>query len=130
MPTYEYRCGKCGNFEYFQKITESALTTCPHCDGTDLKRLLSLSSFQLKGSGWYKTDYASSCSGKPSSCPVSNNGESKTDTTSACSSCEALSKNVEKSADSSVTKEKKSATTSSDAGGATCCATTPAASQS
>ncbi len=59
MPTYEYNCDDCGDFDYFQRITEDALEKCPHCGGTSLRRLVSLSSFQLKGSGWYKTDYSS-----------------------------------------------------------------------
>ena len=57
MPIYEYRCKKCGKeFELFQKISDPAVNTCKFCKGSAHK-LISLSSFHLKGSGWYVTDY-------------------------------------------------------------------------
>ena len=58
MPIYEYQCGNCGKTEEaFQKFSDKPLTTCKHCKGK-LKKLISHSSFHLKGSGWYVTDYA------------------------------------------------------------------------
>ena len=58
MPIYEYKCKKCGKqFEAFQGITESDLKTCKFCRGK-VHKMMSLSSFSLKGSGWYATDYA------------------------------------------------------------------------
>src|SRR5262249_7478901 len=57
MPIYEYNCKRCGVFEVTQRITESPLSICPTCQG-DVHRLISLTSFVLKGSGWYATDYA------------------------------------------------------------------------
>lgn len=58
MPIYEYRCSKCGEiFEAFQKINDQPLTQCKYCQGK-VEKLISHSSFQLKGSGWYLTDYA------------------------------------------------------------------------
>jgi putative FmdB family regulatory protein len=63
MPIYEYRCEKCGEFEHTQRITESALQRCPTCK-RKVRRLISNTSFQLKGSGWYVTDYARAGSGK------------------------------------------------------------------
>ncbi len=63
MPIYEYECKDCGKVEeVFQKISESPLTTCRHCNG-QLKKIISQSSFQLKGSGWYVTDYGGSKAG-------------------------------------------------------------------
>ena len=62
MPIYEYLCNKCGQFELMQKITERALKRCPTCQGKVMK-LISNTSFQLKGSGWYATDYARKGSG-------------------------------------------------------------------
>jgi len=57
MPIYEYRCKKCGKeFELFQKISDPAVKTCRFCKGP-ANRLISLSSFHLKGGGWYVTDY-------------------------------------------------------------------------
>lgn len=57
MPIYEYRCEKCGEFEHTQRITDPPLQRCPNCK-RKVRRLISNTSFQLKGSGWYVTDYA------------------------------------------------------------------------
>lgn len=58
MPTYEYKCKKCGrHFEIVQRITDAPLKKCSHCGG-HVMRLLSPAAFILKGSGWYATDYA------------------------------------------------------------------------
>jgi putative FmdB family regulatory protein len=58
MPIYEYQCQKCGRTtEVMQKFSDDPLTNCPSCAGR-LHRLISNCSFQLKGSGWYVTDYA------------------------------------------------------------------------
>jgi putative FmdB family regulatory protein len=58
MPIYEYKCLKCRNeFESMQKFSDAPLKRCPSCGGP-VKRLISRSSFHLKGSGWYMTDYA------------------------------------------------------------------------
>jgi putative FmdB family regulatory protein len=62
MPIYEYKCHKCGEFEVTQRITEDALKKCPTCK-SKVERLLSRTSFILKGTGWYATDYASKPSG-------------------------------------------------------------------
>jgi putative FmdB family regulatory protein len=57
MPIYEYRCEKCGDFEQTQRISDPPLDRCPTCR-RKVRRLISNTSFQLKGSGWYVTDYA------------------------------------------------------------------------
>ena len=58
MPVYEYECLSCAKkHEIMQKITDLPLTTCPSCSGT-LKKIISNTSFVLKGTGWYATDYA------------------------------------------------------------------------
>lgn len=63
MPIYEYQCENCGyQFEQMQKISENSLIKCPSCGEDGLKKLVSATAFHLKGSGWYKTDYASSSS--------------------------------------------------------------------
>lgn len=60
MPIYEYKCTKCGHqTELWQKISDSDLTKCDLCKGK-MRKLISQSSFHLKGSGWYVTDYKSS----------------------------------------------------------------------
>jgi len=70
MPIYEYQCPKCGTFETTQRITEPALKRCPTCK-SKVERIISATSFVLKGSGWYATDYARSGSSK--SAEVSGN---------------------------------------------------------
>jgi putative FmdB family regulatory protein len=57
LPIYEYECPKCGVFELMQKITDEPIKRCPRCK-SKVKKLISESSFHLKGSGWYATDYA------------------------------------------------------------------------
>jgi putative FmdB family regulatory protein len=67
MPIYEYECVKCGIIEeVLQKFSDKPLTQCRHCRGK-LSKLVSQSTFHLKGSGWYVTDYAkkSNKSAKP-----------------------------------------------------------------
>ena len=59
MPIYEYQCGKCGSQkELMQRISEATIPKCDACKSR-MKRLISQSSFHLKGTGWYVTDYAS-----------------------------------------------------------------------
>lgn len=59
MPVYEYKCTKCNKqFEVTQRITDGPLTDCSSCGG-ELKRLITNTSFVLKGNGWYVTDYPS-----------------------------------------------------------------------
>ncbi|NOY40203.1 MAG: zinc ribbon domain-containing protein [Nitrospirae bacterium] len=59
MPIYEYLCLKCERqLEAVQKFSDAPLSTCPECGG-ELKKLISSTSFVLKGSGWYVTDYPS-----------------------------------------------------------------------
>lgn len=63
MPIYEYRCDRCQKIvEVMQKFTDKPLSRCPSCGGR-LSRLISNCSFQLKGSGWYVTDYKKGDSG-------------------------------------------------------------------
>jgi len=58
MPIYEYRCSKCGfQDEYLQKVSEPPLKVCPSCGKAKFEKLLSAPGFQLKGSGWYATDF-------------------------------------------------------------------------
>ena len=57
MPIYEYHCSKCGDFETMQKMSDKPLTKCPTCK-SKVTKLISSTTFHLKGSGWYITDYA------------------------------------------------------------------------
>lgn len=58
MPIYEYRCPSCGfQKEHLQKMSDQPLSSCPSCGSTGYAKLLSAAGFQLKGSGWYATDF-------------------------------------------------------------------------
>jgi len=100
MPIYEYKCQKCGTFETTQKITNKPLGKCPTCKGK-VKKLISNTSFQLKGTGWYVTDYARK----------GQNGESKSDNGAKSSS---ESKSESKSESPSSGKDKSSAESKSE----------------
>ncbi len=72
MPIYEYSCTKCGNtVEAMQKMSDPPLKKCPKCGGA-LSKVMSSTSFVLKGSGWYATDYAKKGNGSANS---SGNGK-------------------------------------------------------
>ena len=59
MPIYEYQCSKCNHqMEVIQKMSDESLTECPECHQPALKKLVSAAGFQLKGTGWYVTDYS------------------------------------------------------------------------
>ena len=58
MPIYEYRCSACGHQkDHLQKMSDAPLTTCPACGAESYAKQLSAAGFQLKGSGWYATDF-------------------------------------------------------------------------
>lgn len=93
MPIYEYDCERCGRFEVIQKPSEKPLALCPSCDEkgkkTKVTKAVSTSAFHLKGSGWYKTDYASSSSNgstKKSETKSNEKSETKTESTSGSAS--------------------------------------------
>ncbi|MBT3182222.1 MAG: zinc ribbon domain-containing protein [Deltaproteobacteria bacterium] len=66
MPIYEYLCKGCGeHFERFQKISDQPVSKCPKC-GKEVERLISQTSFTLKGGGWYKDGYSAKDSSKKS----------------------------------------------------------------
>jgi putative FmdB family regulatory protein len=68
MPIYEYRCATCGfENEYLQKVSDPLLTDCPDCGKPTFNKLVSAAGFQLKGNGWYATDFKNS--GKPAAKP-------------------------------------------------------------
>jgi len=81
MPIYEYECPTHGRYEVSQRITESALTSCKiEACNQPVRKLISTTSFALKGGGWYATDYAKSSGGSSSSSSIS---ETKTETSEA-----------------------------------------------
>ncbi|MHB1661136.1 MAG: FmdB family zinc ribbon protein [bacterium] len=85
MPIREYKCKECGNYmEVIQGVNEKPLEACPKCGGK-LEKLISNSSFVLKGSGWYKTDYGSSTSAASENKTKKSKDESAAAPAPACS---------------------------------------------
>lgn len=68
MPIYEYRCESCGyQKDHLQKMSDDPLTVCPSCSTPSYRKQLSAAGFQLKGTGWYATDFKGSCPAAPKS---------------------------------------------------------------
>lgn len=64
MPIYAYRCGACGHAkDVLQKMSDAPLTTCPACGAEAFSKQVTAAGFQLKGSGWYATDFRGGSSG-------------------------------------------------------------------
>ena len=120
MPLYEYLCSKCGEkFEVIQKFADAPLTVHEGCGGT-VERLISLSGFSLKGTGWYATDYAKggSSSQTRDSEPKKDSGgdssKSKTDSQSTESKAAESKPAESKSSETKTESKPASSTTKSD----------------
>jgi putative FmdB family regulatory protein len=116
MPTYEYLCQKCSHrFETWQKMTDEPLTTCDECGGP-IRRILFPAGIVFKGSGFYKTDHASSSNGNGTNGHNGHNGhdshKSKSDgeSTSTESKSSGESKSSENGSKTSSTSESKATT--------------------
>ncbi len=95
MPLYEYECMQCGKIdEVLQKFSDKPLKKCSHCSGK-LQKLISHSSFHLKGTGWYVTDYAGK-SGNTSTTQEKATKASSTDTSKSKSSKTKTEKSADK----------------------------------
>lgn len=78
MPIYEYACAECGHhLEVSQRIADDPLVTCPACGKDQLERLVSQSSFALKGSGWYADGYGGKKKDTPAASKPDKAAESK-----------------------------------------------------
>ena len=108
MPIYEYRCTECGyKNEYLQRMSDAPLTDCPECGKSTFSKLISAAGFQLKGGGWYATDFKNNGAkpkkdtpakegDKPSDSGKSNdssgkNNDSKSEASSGAGACAASS---------------------------------------
>ena len=86
MPIYEYRCSACGHeFEILQKISDRPLTECPACGKSTLSKLVSAAGFQLKGSGWYVTDFRDGNKSKKKDADTGKAPKSESETKSSAS---------------------------------------------
>lgn len=76
MPIYEYRCASCGHQqEFLRKVSDAPPTVCPQCGKASLEKMLTAAGFQLKGSGWYATDFRNQ--GAPKAKPAEGAAEAK-----------------------------------------------------
>ncbi|HXF80710.1 MAG TPA: FmdB family zinc ribbon protein [Usitatibacter sp.] len=82
MPIYEYRCESCGHQqEFLQKVSDAPLTVCTQCGKPTFSKMLTAAGFQLKGSGWYVTDFRNKASPKPGAKAESKADAAKPDAT-------------------------------------------------
>ena len=87
MPIYEYECKKCGHeFEREQRMADAPVKTCPECKGRKVTKLISRSSFVLKGGGWYAYGYADSKKTEDSSKGSDSRGETTSESASSSKS--------------------------------------------
>ncbi len=100
MPIYEYRCSSCGfQKEYLQKVSDPLLTVCPECKQETFSKMLTAAGFQLKGGGWYVTDFknkgskpeAKSSSSSTATSKSAGEGGGKSETTSTTTTASAAS---------------------------------------
>jgi len=114
MPIYAYRCESCGHAkDVLQKVSDPVLTTCPACFAETFKKQLTAAGFQLKGSGWYVTDFRGGNSGGTAPAKSGGEGDAKP---------EAGKSEVAKPADAAAASSTSSASTDtgSSSGGGTC----------
>jgi putative FmdB family regulatory protein len=110
MPIYEYKCPKCGEFEVTQRITENALKKCPTCK-SKVERQLSRTSFILKGTGWYVTDYAKKSGGDAAAKAETGKTESAKSESSASDSSKSDASGKAESSSSAANGKSESAST-------------------
>ena len=88
MPIYEYRCGACGfQKEVLQRISDAPLTDCPECGKGKFSKMVTAAGFQLKGSGWYATDFKNKGGAKPKADDAGSADAPKKDESKAEAAC-------------------------------------------
>ncbi len=115
MPIYEYHCSKCGDFETMQRMSDKPLTTCPTCR-RKVTKLISSTTFHLKGSGWYITDYARKSEGGATKSDKKSD-DKKSDDKSDSAPASAATDTTSTSSDSAPTEKPAKTTKPSDKGG-------------
>ncbi|PXW89897.1 putative FmdB family regulatory protein [Nitrosomonas sp. Nm84] len=103
MPIYEYLCNSCGaEKEHLQKISDAPIAACPVCGSSNYTKLISAAGFQLKGSGWYVTDFKNN---------KAKQTDTKPDAKASPESAESTQPATPVAADTAVSKESKPAST-------------------
>jgi putative FmdB family regulatory protein len=115
MPIYAYKCGSCGHAkDVLQKISDAPLDTCPACGAAAFTKQVTAAGFQLKGSGWYATDFRNGS--KPAS---TTSGDKTADKTDAAKPADSVSKPADSTP--SVTKNEPPAASAGGCGGGCAC---------
>ena len=107
MPIYAYRCSACGHAkDVLQKMSDPLLSTCPACAAEAFTKQLTAAGFQLKGSGWYATDFreGNKAPAKPGEAPGEGGADKPAETVADKSSDKAADKTADKSGDKSADK--------------------------
>ena len=107
MPIYAYRCSACGHAkDVLQKMSDPLLSTCPACAAEAFTKQLTAAGFQLKGSGWYATDFreGNKAPAKPGEVPGEGGADKPAETVADKSSDKAADKAADKSGDKSADK--------------------------
>ncbi|HET8875540.1 MAG TPA: FmdB family zinc ribbon protein [Casimicrobiaceae bacterium] len=116
MPIYAYRCTSCGHeLEALQKLSDARLTECPACHAAALIKKVSAAGFQLKGSGWYATDFRNSGAKQPAKDAAAKTG----DANAGDKANGAATKTDAKSGDGATTESTTTTTKTSGVAGAT-----------
>jgi putative FmdB family regulatory protein len=114
VPIYEYQCEKCGHqLEVLQSISDQPLCDCPACHEPSLNKLISSTNFQLKGTGWYVTDFRDKA--KPSNQPANSSDSNKSNNTSETAATDTVKspdKPTDKSSNSTDSSDKNTGTSS------------------
>lgn len=85
MPIYEYRCSSCGfTKDHLQKMSDTPLTVCPSCGAETYTKQISAAGFQLKGNGWYATDFKGGSGSSPKSEPAKSEAPASTPCGGSC----------------------------------------------
>ncbi|WP_022982299.1 FmdB family zinc ribbon protein [Ideonella sp. B508-1] len=86
MPIYAYRCAACGHAkDVLQKMSDAPLTTCPVCGAEQFQKQVTAAGFQLKGSGWYATDFRGGSGGTSAAAPAATAAPASSDSGSSSS---------------------------------------------
>lgn len=116
MPIYEYRCGACGfQQEYLQKMSATPMTDCPECGKPTLSKMVTAAGFQLKGSGWYATDFKHGA--KPMSQPASTPAAKSDDKPAAAGDAPAAKTETKPAAETSAKKTDTAASAANSGAG-------------
>lgn len=105
MPIYEYLCNSCGaEKEHLQKISDAPIAACPVCGSSNYTKLISAAGFQLKGSGWYVTDFKNNKAKQTDTKPAAT---ASTESTGSTESTESTQSAAPVAADTTASKESK-----------------------